>query len=73
MTYIYIYIYTDTDPITLPCSLARAGNKFSVVGIVFLIFGMKGFEYFTTNISGYIWFIVGMRQRKATVSGHSEF
>ena len=22
----YIYIYTDTNPITLPCSLARAGN-----------------------------------------------
>ena len=21
------YIYTDTDPITLPCSLARSGNK----------------------------------------------
>ena len=21
------YIYTDTNPITLPCSLARAGNK----------------------------------------------
>ena len=25
--YIYIYIYIRTDPITLPCSLARAGNK----------------------------------------------
>ena len=24
---VYIYIYTDTNPITLPCSLARAGNK----------------------------------------------
>ena len=23
----YIYIYTDTNTITLPCSLARAGNK----------------------------------------------
>ena len=22
-----IYIYTDTNPITLPCSLARAGNN----------------------------------------------
>ena len=30
MTYIYIYniyIYTDTNPITLPCSLARAGSN----------------------------------------------
>ena len=27
MTYIYIYIYTDTNPITLPCSLARAGKN----------------------------------------------
>ena len=26
-THIYIYIYIRTDPITLPCSLARAGNK----------------------------------------------
>ena len=25
-SYIYIYIYIRTDPITLPCSLARAGN-----------------------------------------------
>ena len=25
--YIYIYIYIRTDPITLPCSLARAGNN----------------------------------------------
>ena len=24
---LYTYIYTDTNPITLPCSLARAGNK----------------------------------------------
>ena len=31
MTYIYIYIYTDTNPITLPCSLARAGNKHVVM------------------------------------------
>ena len=23
---VYIYIYTDTNPITLPCSLVRAGN-----------------------------------------------
>ena len=23
----YIYIYTDTNPITLPCSLVRAGNE----------------------------------------------
>ena len=23
----YTYIYTDTNPITLPCSLARAGNE----------------------------------------------
>ena len=26
-TCIYIYIYTDTNPITLPCSLARGGKK----------------------------------------------
>ena len=24
---VYIYIYTDTDPITLPCSLARVGKN----------------------------------------------
>ena len=30
MTYIYIYI--RTDPITLPCSLARAGNKLVITG-----------------------------------------
>ena len=27
MTTTYTHIYTDTNPITLPCSLARAGNK----------------------------------------------
>ena len=26
-TYVRTYIYTDTNPITLPCSLARVGNK----------------------------------------------
>ena len=30
--YIYIYTYTDTNPITLPCSLARAGNYVLVGG-----------------------------------------
>ena len=39
MTYIYIYIYTDTNPITLPCSLARAGKyvpsvPYSSTGVV---------------------------------------
>ena len=27
----YIYIYTDTNPITLPCSLARAGKYVPLV------------------------------------------
>ena len=41
MTYIYIYIYTDTDPITLPCSLARAGNN--ICGMVI------GYQYSTPD------------------------
>ena len=33
--YLYIYIYTDTDPITLPCSFARAGKKYGNKGWAF--------------------------------------
>ena len=27
LSHIYIYVYIRTDPITLPCSLARVGNN----------------------------------------------
>ena len=42
-TYIYIYMYIWTDPITLPCSLARAVIKYEqtciikVYGVVFVV------------------------------------
>ena len=31
MTTTYVHIYTDTNPITLPCSLARAGKNVETV------------------------------------------
>ena len=39
-------VYTDTNPITIPCSLARAGNNCGILISILLVLCLHGYKHF---------------------------